>query len=214
MILKNKYDEAIKYIEVTDEIRDRILANINNLTFEKASTNNKVKNKTTFFSNYRMYLSLAACTMFLIGGSFFIHNTVDIHKNTSMQVVPDIVTVQSAKDLSDTVGFTVKEIHNLPFEIKLVSYNSYWGEIAEIEYTGSNDTAIFRIGISDEDISGYSGEFTSIESHIINGCDVTIKGNNGQYILAIWQSDGYYYSVNFAEPVSEQEMMITLRSIE
>ena len=55
MILKNKYDEAIKYIEVTDEIRDRILANINNLTFEKASTNNKVKNKTTFFSNYRLF---------------------------------------------------------------------------------------------------------------------------------------------------------------
>ena len=205
--MKNRYDEVMEHIEVTDEMRDRILNNITSLNLEKTPV------KAAPSPNYRRYLSIAACFVFLIVGSVFIHNAVNVPSDPPIQGTPDIVTYQSVHELSDSIGFTVKEIQELPFEIESVKYTSYWGELADIEYVGSDNTAIFRMAVGDEDVSGYFDEFTSIESHEINGTDVTIKGNDDQYILALWQKDGYSYSVQFGEMVSEQEMLNTLQSL-
>lgn len=205
--MKNRYDEVMEHIEVTDEMRDRILNNITSLNLEKTPV------KAAPSPNYRRYLSIAACFVFLIVGSVFIHNAVNVPSDPPIQGTPDIVTYQSVHELSDSIGFTVKEIQELPFEIESVKYTSYWGELADIEYVGSDNTAIFRMAVGDEDVSGYFDEFTSIESHKVNGYDVTIKGNDDQYILALWQKDGYSYSVQFGEMVSEQEMLNTLQSI-
>ncbi|MGL6219643.1 MAG: DUF4367 domain-containing protein, partial [Lacrimispora sphenoides] len=87
------------------------------------------------------------------------------------------------------------------------------GELAEIEYAGSDNTAIFRMASGDKDVSGYYNEFTSVEIHEINGYDVTMKGIDGQYLLAVWQNNGYSYSVQFIEPVSQQVMLDTIQSI-
>jgi hypothetical protein len=208
MTLKNRYDEVMEHIEVTDEMRDRILNNINNLDFEKTS------NKVIPSHNYKKYLSIAACFVFLIVGSIIIRNAVNLLSDPPIQVTPDIVTYQSAQELSDAIGFTVKGIQELPFDIESVKYTSYWGEFADIEYAGSNNTAIFRMAPGDEDISGYSDEFTSIESHVVNGTDVTFKGHDEQYILAIWQTNGFSYALQFREPVSEQKMLDAVQSIE
>ena len=207
MTLKNRYDEAMKNIVVTNEMRDRILNNISKLDLEKTSK------KTLPFPQYKKYLSIAACFAVLFVGSVIVHNTINLPSEPPVQIVPEIVPYHSNAELSDAIGFTVKEIQELPFEIESVKYTSYWGELADIEYAGSDNTAIFRMASGDEDVSGYYGEFTSVESHMINGYDVTIKGNDGQYLLAVWQNDGYSYSVQFREMVSEQEMLDILQSI-
>jgi len=207
MTLKNRYDKAMKNIEVTNEMRDRILNNISKLDLEKTSK------KTLPFPQYKKYLSIAACFAVLIVGSVIVHNTINLPSEPPVQIVPDIVSYHSVAELTDAVGFTVKEIHELPFEIESVKYTSYWGKLAEIEYTGSDNTVIFRIATGDEDVSGYYGDFTSLESHVINGYDVTIKGSDGQYLLAVWQNGGYSYSVQYIEPVSQQEMLDTIQSI-
>lgn len=205
--MKNRYDEVMEHIEITDEMRDRILNNINNLDLEKTSV------EMVHSPNYRRYLSIAACFVFLIVGSVLIRNAVNLPNDPPIQVTPDIVTYQSSQELSDAIGFTVKEIQQLPFDIESVKYTSYWGELADIEYVGPDNTAIFRMAVGDEDVSGYYDEFTSVKSHEVNDYDVTIKGKDGQYILAIWQKDGYSYSVQFREMVSEQEMLDILQSI-
>ncbi len=205
--MKNRYDEAMKNIEVTNQMRDRILNNISKLDLEKTSK------KTYPFPQYKKYLSIAACFAFLMVGFVIVHNITNLPSEPPVQIVPDIVSYHSVAELSDAIGFTVKEIQELPFEIESVKYTSYWGELADIKYAGSDNTAIFRIASGDEDVSGYYGEFASVESHVINGYDVTIKGSDGQYLLAVWQNDGYSYSVQFIEPVSQQEMLDTIQSI-
>ena len=42
----------------------------------------------------------------------------------------------SAEELSDAVGFTVKEIGELPFTVKETQYFTYDDTLAEIRYTG------------------------------------------------------------------------------
>jgi hypothetical protein len=207
MTLKNRYDEAMKNIVVTNEMRDRILNNISKLDLEKTSK------KKLPFPQFKKYLSIAACFAVLIVGSVIVRNTINLPSEPPVQIVPEIVSYHSNAELSDAIGFMVKEIQELPFEIESVKYTSYWGELADIEYAGSDNTAIFRMTSGVEDVSGYYGEFTSVESHVINGYNVTIKGNDGQYLLAVWQNDGYSYSVQFIEPVSQQEMFDTIQSI-
>jgi len=207
MTLKNKYDEVMKNIEVTDEMRDRILNNISKLDLEKTSK------KMIPFSQYKKYLSIAACFAILIVGSVIVHNTIYLPSEPPLQITPDIVSYHSAAELSDAIGIAVKEIQELPFEIESVKFTSYWGELAEIEYAGSDNTAIFRMASGNKDVSGYYNEFTSVESHEINGYDVTMKGIDGQYLLAVWQNNGYSYSVQFIEPVSQQIMLDTIQSI-
>lgn len=207
MTLKNRYDEVMKNIEVTDEMKNKILNKINNLDFDK------IPNKVVFFRNYKKYISIAACFVVLLVGSIISHNAFHMPDDFPVQVVSDIVEMSSSSELSKDVGFTVKEIYKLPFDVKSIKYTSYWGELADITYTGSNNTAIFRMANCDEDVSGYSDEFTSVESHFVNGYNVTIKGKDDQYILAVWQKDGYSYSVQFIESVSKQKILDTIQSI-
>ncbi|WP_312432635.1 hypothetical protein [Lacrimispora sp.] len=205
--MKNKYDEVMKNIEVTDEMRDRILNNIRKLDLEKTSK------RTLPFPQFKKVLSIAACFAILIVGSVIVHNTFNLPSEPPVQIIPDIVSYHSAAELSDALGFAVKEIKELPFEIESVKYTSFWGELAEIEYAGSDNTAIFRMASGDKDVSGYYDEFTSVESLKISSYDVTIKGSDGQYLLAVWQSNGYSYSVQFIEPVSQQVMLDTIQNI-
>lgn len=207
MTLKNRYDEVMKKIEVTDDMRDRILNNISTLNFDKPSKN------AVFFPQYKKYLFIASCFVILIVGSVIVRNTTNLPSDPPIQVTPDIVSYHSVEELSDAIDFTVKEIELLSFDVESVKYTSYWGSLADIEYTGSDNTAILRMAAGEEDISGYFGEFTSIESHTVNGYDVTIKGNDNQYILAIWHEDGFSYALQFSEAVSEQEILDTIQSI-
>lgn len=205
--MNNRYNEAMKTIEVSDEMRDRVLNNISCLDFDKPLK------RGDFFSNYKKQLSIAACFVVLILSSFIIHNAIRFFSEPPVQVIPDIVTYSSVKELSDTVGFTVKEIQALPFDVQFVEYICYWKELAEIKYTGSDNAVTLRMAVGNEDISGFYDEFKNIENYMVNGSDVTIKGNDGQFILAIWQNDGYTYSVQFTEPVSEPEILDVVQSI-
>lgn len=207
--MKNRYNEVMNKIEVTDEMRDRILNNISNIDLKKTTK------KVVTFSKHKKYLSIAACFIILIVGSVIVHNVINLHGKPPVQVVPGVVSYKSVGELSDAIGFNAKEIQELPFDIKATTYTSYSGELAEIEYVGTKNTAIFRMAVSDkdEDISGNYDEFTSIERHLVNGYNVTIKGHGHQYTLAIWHEDGFSYALQFGKPVSKQEMLSTLQRI-
>ncbi|MFT3983061.1 MAG: DUF4367 domain-containing protein [Lachnospiraceae bacterium] len=210
--MKNRYDKAMKYIEVTKDMRDRILADISHLDLNKASS------KTALYSKYKKYLPVAACFLVLIVGAVIVRDTFHLSETPPLQqipdqAVPDIVTYNSADELSDAVGFEIKEVQDPPFAIESVDYISYWGELAQIEYIGSANTLLLRMAPGVEDVSGYYGEFTDVENHVINGCNFTIKGNDNQYILAVWQNDGYSYSVQMLESVSKEEILAAVQSI-
>jgi len=208
MILKNRYDKVMNNLEVTVEMRDRILTNINRLDW------NKIPNKMIPFSNYKKYLSIAACFMLLLVGSVLVQNMINWTKEPLQQAIPDIVEYPSAHELSKAVGFTVKEIQDVPFEVQTVQYTAYWKELSQIRYIGRNNTVVLRMAAGSKDVSGDYTVYTDIKNITVNGHSVTLKGDANKYRTAVWQAQEYSYSVQFTEGISEQEMLNTLQSVE
>jgi hypothetical protein len=195
-------------IEVTTEIRDRILNNINQLDL------NKISNKVVTFNKYKKYLSIAACFAILLVGSVAIHNTMNFMKHPVEQTIPEIVEYSSLSELSEAIGFSVKEVQNVPFEVEKVQYNAYWKELGEIQYIGENNTLTIRVSAFNEDISGDYSVYSDTKNITISGHSVTIKGDDNKYSLAVWESDGISYSMNFEQSVPEQVMVTTINSLQ
>lgn len=206
--MKNRYGKVMNHIEVTTEMRDRILNNINRLDL------NQIPDKIMPFPNYKRYLSIAACFVILLVGSFLVQSRIIWTREPTQQAIPDIVEYHSANQLSKAVGFTVKEIQNIPFEVETVQYTAYWKELAEIRSIGRNNTLVFRMAARSEDVSGDYSVYADIKNVTVNGALVTLKGDASKYKIAVWQAEGYSYSVQFTEGVSEQEMIITLQNVE
>ena len=102
----------------------------------------------------------------------------------------------SIETLSGKVGFLVEELSGLPFTVDHTEYLSYWGDMAEIDYQGADETACYRKSKGEEDNSGDYNEYAEVQILEADGFSVTVKGENGTYRLAIWQRGGYSYSLS------------------
>lgn len=201
--MENRYDKVMSHIEITPEICDRILNNINNLDLDKKS------GKTAYFPKYNKYLSIAACLVILLASAFIIKNMIVVPDEPPIEAVPGILECSSMKELSKAMGFAVKEIQDVPFEVESVQYTAYVGNLAQIQYTGLKNTVMLRMAAGSDDISGDYTEYASIKK---DG-NVILKGNDNQYMLAIWQKDGYSYALRFDIAVSQQEITAAVQSV-
>lgn len=204
MILSKKYDEIMDRIQVTDDMHKRILSNIQTIDFTKKSSA-----KVIHLSKFKKYLPIAACFAVLMTGVIAIPNIV----NTENPDSPDyptvltpgdgIVEVASAQELSDTLGFEIKDISGLPFDVKETVYTAYWTDLGEISYHGEVETAIFRKSTGDEDNSGDYNTYNFTQEIQVSSCKVTLKGNESNYTLAIWSNDNFSYSLAFDNGITE-----------
>ena len=130
-----------------------------------------------------------------------------------------IVECASAEELSDKVGFFIYDLkkETLPFKVNSTAYYSYWENLAEIEYDGANgEYATYRMQAGDEDPSGDYNEY-SLQNTITlqnNNIQVSLKGNDTSYNLAVWTYEGYSYSLYFSEGVSKDKFQNILSEIE
>ena len=117
-----------------------------------------------------------------------------------------MVEVDSLAELSKSIGFSVPEVKNIPFEVTSTVYTNGWNEFAQVEYQGkSQDEAVlFRKARRTDDISG---DYNVYEVEEI--ANVSLKGDDGQYKLAIWQQDGFAYSLNY-EPGGSEDMFVEM----
>lgn len=118
--MNRKYNEAMEHIEVTPEMRSRILDNIENMDFAE-----KKRAEIVRFPNIKRYATLAACLAVMLVGTLALPNLLDISNEPPVIENNDIVEVSSAEELSKTVGFEVSEPGNLPFEPESVVYTAY-----------------------------------------------------------------------------------------
>ena len=191
MILSKSYQKIMEHIEVTDEMRDRILQNLT------AEAEKPAKKVVTF--PVKRLLSVAACiAMLFVCGTILkpLSHTDSESPDELSSAVVDFVECASAEELSEQSGFTVTDITGLPFEAENTSYTWCWGEFAQIEYTGNADTVLYRKAAGNDDISGDYNEYEQVDTEQIDDVTVTVKGNEGKYYLATWQADGYTYSVS------------------
>ena len=114
-------------------------------------------------------------------------------------------------ELSQVLGFSVPEVKNIPFEVTSTVYTNGWNEFAQVEYQGkSQDEAVlFRKARGTDDISGDYNTYSDVKEVTVKEVSVTLKGDDGQYKLAIWQQDGFAYSLNY-EPGGSEAVFIEM----
>lgn len=208
MTLDNKYDEVMEHIEVTPEMRSRILSNINIMDFAE-----KKQAKIVRFPTVKRFAALAACLAIMLVGALTLPNLLNISQEPPVIGNNDIVEVSSVKELSETVGFDVVEPWKLPFTPKSVVYTAYWTEMAEITYSNDEKTAVFRKGIGSDDVSGDYNSYELTRKISLNNIDVTLKGRNEKYTLAVWTDSEFSYSLSLSEGIEEAEWIELLQTM-
>lgn len=197
-----KYNEIMEKINVTPEMRERVLSNVRKAREDTAKTN---RNPGLWIKRM-MPVAAAACLVLIIGTVFYQNrykgeeNPVDT-SNYSME------ECESLDALKESVGFDVEEMKGIPFDVDHVSYTNVFG-IARVEYAGKDGEVLtFSKGQGEEsDVSGDNNEYSDASTVELNGTSVTMKGNGNSVNLATWSKDGYSYSISVSPGISEDEM--------
>jgi hypothetical protein len=208
MTLKNRYDSVMENIYITEEMHDRIIENISN------SDLGARPKEVMSIVKYKNIVAIAACFVLLFVGVITIPNLMKTNDEPIVETAPGITEYKTIGELSKAVGFDISELKNIPFEVRETSYIAYGNDLAEIEYTNMEHTISFRKSVGTEDSSGVYNEYTSIKDITINDHTVTIKGDKDLYSLAIWENDGYAYSIYSSIGISETELKDMIKSVQ
>ena len=192
-----KYDEIMNKIEVDEAMRKRILSYVENLNLETekpAKSREESKIRQFRRRTVRNITAAAACIAILLVCIFAwpkLTGPGELETKESVSIANGMVEVKSIDELSAAVGFPVNEVEGLPFSVEKEVYISYWGEMAQIEYTGEGETAVFRKGTGTDDVSGDYNVYSSVKEIMVGANPVTLKGENDVFTLAVW-TDGNF----------------------
>ncbi len=198
-----KYDEAMDKLEVTPEMRARILKNVEEQAAQPVKKSNPL----------RRFAALAACLAILLAGAAALPRLISNparEEESETMIANGMVEVSSSDELSEAVGFPVKSAQTLPFFPQSILYTSYWGEMAQVDYANGGSSACFRQSLGDEDNSGDWNEYPAQEALSVKGFSVTLKGEPDSYTLAIWSDGTYSYSLSLSagQPASVWQAII------
>lgn len=197
--MSKRYDEVMEKIEMTDDMRRRILANIGKMDLAAAPRSRALR-----FPSAKRLMPLAACFVLLAAGVFSARyllpgETENPIPTGGVMVGSGIEEMADAAALRRAVGFPVKELLSLPFQADETAYTSFWGNMAQIKYTGPEQTVTFRQSLGDGDNSGDYNVYAVTEVREMGGWSVTLKGDGESWALAVWSDGTYAYSIS-AEP--------------
>ena len=185
-----KYGELMDKIELTPEMRERVLAGV-----ERKLAGGKAGRRSLL----RRGLPLVACLALVITAVLALPRVT----TPGVDVVPGMESVQDTGALSGAVGYEVRDVSGLPFEPDAAVYTAY-GDMAEIDYSGGGERAVYRQSPGSSDNSGDYNEYASVTTTSVGDAQVTLKGGApDSYTLALWCSGGYSYSLSLSSPLPE-----------
>lgn len=193
--MRSAYDEIMEHVIVTEQMRRRVLAGVESADLGHAGSAARV-------SHLRRYGAAAACAALLLVGAAVLPQYLDMQQSQrpgQVETVPRFTEVSSLAELEDTVGFAMEELTELPFTVTDTVYTAFGREMAEIRYCGETETAVLRKAVGADDPSGDYTQYAEELVLDINGTSVTLKGEDGRYVLALWQKGGYAWSVRLWE---------------
>lgn len=191
-----KYEEIMDRIEVTPQMRQRVLQNL-----EKAQ-----KKKRPVL---RQVLSVAACLAVLLCCWYAWKPR---QQEPIIQGGVQIENVDSLTALTQKTGIPLQELTGLPFEVTEEEYISYWQELAEIQYLGQSDTLCYRKSLGTEDNSGDYNTYPQEKTVDVSGLSVTLKGDGKGCSLALWTDGTYAYSISVSGQLSEETFRTLLEA--
>ena len=187
-----KYEEIMNRVEVTPEMRQRVLSNLEQARKPKRPA-------------LRQLMSLAACLAIVLCCWYAWKPRQQTQvENPGAQGASQIENVASLEALSQKTGVPMKELTGLPFDVEATQYVSYWEELAEIQYFGQTDSLCYRKSHGTEDNSGDYNVYSQVKTLDVSGCAVTLKGGAEGYSLAAWTDGTYAYSISASKPLTEE----------
>lgn len=201
--MKKRYDEIMDKIEVTDEMRARILNHLQEVDLTK-----RTRPKVLRLSSVKKYLSVAAYFAILLAGVLTLPGLLDRGLQRPAEVLnpgADIVDVATLEELSGLVNFEVPEVTGLPFTPEKQSYTAFGKDMAQITYEGNGQTCTFRKSIGSEDNSGDYNAYSAVEEISVGDAAVTLKGTEDGFTLAIWWDGAFSYSLQLSGGLTVDE---------
>ena len=210
--MKNKYEEAMDHVKMTDEMQARIMTGVRNAQ-EKAAGDRSGESRGHIHISRDMrmvitFAGVAAAVLLVVSvtgipGNRAVPEQAGSQSETadsSMdQAVWNVTECASLDELSEKVGYTVSEpdADAFGFTGAVKSYLAYPDGLAEIEYTADDgNTAVYRMSPGAEDNSGDYNSYDTVSQISVNGLDVTLKGSGKTYVLALWTDGSYAYSLS------------------
>lgn len=201
--MQKRYDEIMDKIEVTDEMRARILNNL-----READLTKQTQPKVVRFSSVKKYLSAAACVAILLVGVLTLSGLLDRGPRQPSEVLnpgADIVDAASMEELSAMVGFEVGGVTGLPFTPEKENYTAFGTDMAQITYEGQGQTCTFRKSVGSDDNSGDYNAYSTAREISAGGVTATLKGTDGSFMLAIWSDGAFSYSLQLSDGLTAAE---------
>ena len=188
--MKQRYNEVMEHIVVTDEMRARILAAVQQADLTP-------RKKAIRFDRI-LKMAAAADTGVYTDGVEKVSDSCEM----AMQAVNGIQECADALGLEQAVGFAVPQLESLPYTLEETVYRSYWGEIAEVEYQcAGGEKVCLRKAPGEGLVSGDYNDYAYVQQLAVNKVLAVLKGSTeGTYTLAEWQADGYAYSLSLSSP--------------
>ena len=106
---------------------------------------------------------------------------------------------ESLDDAEKEVGFTL----TLPGRVTPENYIVISGVTLEVDFDGG----YLRKAKGTGDISGDFNEYDTLDTETADGKTVTLKGNAGKVMLAVWTEGDYTYCIGIPDGTTEAEML-------
>lgn len=209
--MSKKYTELMDSIKLSPQAKERITENILSADIPR-------QNGRKNFIPFKKYISVAACFIIVLTGILL----VPVIKNNGLKKEPptgDYIgapqSFTALAELENTAGFEINDIYRyLPFTAEKTLYTYYSDmKIIEISYQGQGDSAIYRKSPGNEENSGDYNAYKDILTVNVSDISVEIKGNGNLYNLALWEKDGYSYSLNLQNAIDKNEYISILEKI-
>ena len=203
-----KYNDLMNNVVVTEDMKNRILQNIedeldgNNVS--KSNDKEKVsdtdnKEKVTFFRSqtYKTWLSVAAAVLIVtvsgiaiktvIGDGYRRHDSAAMSEGAVGNMTPAQEAFEAPKDAAEAPAEEANEAE-------------------EAAVTG-NEPSVFKMTGQEADyvkLTGDDAEYSVIEETQIDDVTVTVRGNGDMLSSAMWYDGSETFAVYYNEPVSKE----------
>ena len=203
----SKYNEIMERVNVTDEMKSRILGHID--------AHFSIKKNTRKKSLYLAFGGVAAAALLMIIIRPWDNNVTkpinpDINsagEGSNVLGVNPMQGYSSVEELSKAVGFNVPEIKSLPFKPSETEYMTLGEGFAQITYLSDDDRLIYRKSTDKEDNSGNYNPYDYVGEVSVNDIKVTVKGTKEALNLAFWNDGTYEHSISVEKAVDKDVMV-------
>ena len=203
----SKYNEVMERVEVTPEMKERIFQAVSHPRAAKAQQKKRRLNR--YWVSAIGGVAAAAVIMLAVGlfndrGTSFGPGTSD---SQLVQTIYEKEEFASAEELSEAVGFPVRDIESVPFKAEETVYRAVSGKYAYIDMTGEGQDVTFVKSEGTEDNSGDYNRYETEKTAAVQDLTMTIKGENDVFHLALLTDGQYSYSILSESGFGEEDMI-------